>query len=81
MYFVIVNKLRGGTAASKYRDVFQEREDPEDDHDDAADLLGAAVDRQHVDQIEDEDDDEEGDKRTDEKRPPKTPVVAALVFP
>jgi hypothetical protein len=33
----------------------------------AADLFGAAVDRQHVDEIEDENDDKDGDERADEK--------------
>jgi len=42
------------TMGSKRRDVFQQRDHAEDDDDHPADLLGAAIDRQHVDQMENE---------------------------
>src|SRR5450432_2173416 len=57
-------------AALKYRDVFQQRDHAEDDHDDAANLLGAAVERQHVDEIEDEDNDEKRDEYADKHAGP-----------
>jgi len=50
------------SALLKHRDVFQQRDHPEDDDDDAADLLGAAVERQQVDEIENEDYDEKRDE-------------------
>jgi hypothetical protein len=52
----------------KYRDIFQERDDAKHDDDDAADLLGAAIERQHVDQIKDENNDKKGDEYTDNHR-------------
>jgi len=42
----------------EHRDVLQQRNHAEDDHDDPRDLPGAAVERQQVDQIQDENDDE-----------------------
>lgn len=36
----------------KDRDVFQQRNDAENDHDDPCDLFGAAIERQQIDQIE-----------------------------
>src|ERR1700759_4643255 len=71
-----VASLLAMTARLEHRDVFQQREHAEDDDDDPADLLGAAVDRQHVDQIEDEDDDKECDKRADDKRHLSAPFVS-----
>jgi hypothetical protein len=50
----------------KHRDVFQQRDHAEHDHDDAADLFGAAVERQQVDEIEDQDNDEKRDEYADE---------------
>src|SRR6516165_8631933 len=50
--------------ASKYRDIFEQRKHAEDDDDDAHDLLGAAVERQQIDQIENENNDEKGDENT-----------------
>src|ERR1700709_811984 len=50
----------------KHRDVFQQRDHAEHDHDHPADLLGAAVERQHVDEIEDQDNDEKRDQYADE---------------
>src|SRR5271155_4157300 len=52
----------------KYREVAQQRENADDDHDHAHDLLGAAVDRQHVDEIKDENDDDKGNQDADEHR-------------
>jgi hypothetical protein len=52
----------------KYCDVFQQRNYAKDDHDDARDLLGAAVDRQQVDQIENKDNDEKRNQRTNKHR-------------
>jgi len=51
--------------ALENRDVFQQRNHAEDDHYDARDLFGAAVDRQHVDQIENKNNDEKCDERAD----------------
>src|SRR5580700_1773079 len=48
------------------REVFQQRDDAEHDDHHAHDLLGAAVHRQHVDQIKDEDDDDKSDQCADE---------------
>src|SRR5690242_14518757 len=59
--------------ASEHGDIFQQREHAENDDDDPADLLGAAIDRQHVDQIKNENDDEKGDERADEKRHRRAP--------
>ena len=39
------------------REIFQQRDHAENDHDHAHDLFGAAVDRQHIDEIEHQDDD------------------------
>jgi hypothetical protein len=56
----------------EHRDVFQQGEHAEDDDDDAANLFGAAIDRQHVDEIEDEDNDKKCDEYADKHRePPK----------
>jgi hypothetical protein len=56
--------LRARSATSEYCDVLQQRNHAEDDHDDARDLLGAAVDRQQVNQIENKDNDEKRNQRT-----------------
>jgi hypothetical protein len=48
------------------REITQQRYDADDDYDDAHDLFGAAVNRQHVDEIEDKNDDQKGDQNTDE---------------
>ena len=53
----------------KYRDVFQQGNHAEDDYDDARDLLGAAIDRQQVDQVENKNDDHKRDQRTDKQIP------------
>src|ERR1700720_1192450 len=50
----------------EYREVFQQRDDAQHGDHHAHDLLGAAVHRQHVDQIKNEDDDDEGDQCADE---------------
>src|ERR1700733_2092988 len=46
--------------------IFQQRQHADDDDDDAHDLFGATVDRQHVHEIEDEYDDKKGDQEADE---------------
>jgi hypothetical protein len=46
------------------RDIFQQGNHAEDDHDHTYDLLGAAVERQQVDQIQNENNDEKRDKHT-----------------
>ena len=51
-------------SALKHRDVFQQGNHAKDDHDDAHDLLGTAVERQQVDQIQNENNDEKCDNRT-----------------
>src|SRR5215475_7746223 len=50
------------------REVAQQGQDADDDHDHAHDLLGAAVDRQHVDEVKHENDDDERDQGADEER-------------
>src|ERR1700689_4523199 len=52
--------------ASEHRDIFQQRNHAEDDHHDACDLLGAAVERQQVDQVQDQNDDEKRDEYADQ---------------
>src|SRR6478609_3988012 len=64
-------------ACLKHREIFQQRDDADDDDDDARDLLGAAVQRQHVDQIEHQNDDEKGDQDTDEYRHGGAPFACA----
>jgi hypothetical protein len=49
----------------KHRDVFQQRNDTEDDDDDSTDLLGASVERQQIDQVQNENDDQKRDECTD----------------
>ena len=58
----------GGRALAdlEHRQIFQQRDDADDDDDDLHDLLGAAVDRQHVDEIEHQDDHEKCDEHADE---------------
>src|SRR5258708_39783724 len=53
---------------SEDREVAQQRDDADDDNDHAHDLPGAAVDRQHVDEIEHENDDDKSDQRADKER-------------
>jgi hypothetical protein len=71
--------IRRGRAPRKdgleHRDVFQQRDYAEDNDDDARDLLGAAVERQQVDQIQDENDDEKRDEYAHKhpENPPATP--------
>ena len=49
-------------------DIAQQRQHADDDDNDADDLPGPAVHRQHVDEIKHEDDDQEGDENADGKR-------------
>jgi hypothetical protein len=58
------------TRPLKYRDVFQQRNDAEDNDDDPRDLLGAAVERQQIDQIEDQNNDQKRDECADNHRKP-----------
>jgi len=58
--------LRRSEAVSEHGQVLQQRDDTEDDDDDPSDLLRAAVERKHVDEIEDEDDDQERDENTND---------------
>jgi hypothetical protein len=50
----------------EYREIFQQRDDADDDDNDPRDLFGAAIERQHVDQIEDQNNNEKRDQNTDE---------------
>src|ERR1700716_2192904 len=65
----------------EHRDVFQQRNHAEDDHDDTRHLLGAAVDRQQVDQVENENNDQKRDQRTDKHSNPLHREKATLVPP
>jgi hypothetical protein len=59
----------------KHRDIFEQRDHPENDHDDAHDLLGAPVERQQIDQIKDQDNDQKSNEYTYKHEiPPETPV-------
>src|SRR5215510_4449426 len=60
----ISRRLRSRT--SKDGQVFQHRDDADDDHDDTRNVLGAAVEGQHIDQIEDENDNQKRDQPTDQ---------------
>jgi hypothetical protein len=65
----------------KHRDVFQQRDHAENDDDDPADLLGATVERQHVDEIENKDNDKKGNKYTDDHALPfQGAELAPLAF-
>src|SRR5205807_7129822 len=46
--------------------IFQQRNHADDDDDHPYDLFGAAIEWQHVDEVEHQDDDKEGDEHTDE---------------
>jgi hypothetical protein len=58
------------------RDNFSSEIDADDDDDDACDLLGAAVERQQVDEIEDQDNDEKCDECADEHA---GPLMASVI--
>jgi len=61
--------------ASRHRDIFQQRNHTEDDHHDGAICLAPAVERQQVDQVQDQDDDEKRDEYADKH--PKIPLKTA----
>jgi hypothetical protein len=48
------------------REVPQQRDYADNDHDDTDDLLGAAVDRQHVDEVKHQNNNDKRDQDTDE---------------
>ncbi len=52
---------------SEDREIFQQRQHADDDDDDAHDLFGAAVDRQHVDEIEHQNDDKKRNQNADQR--------------
>jgi len=60
----------------EHSEIFQQRNDAEHDDHHAHDLLGAAVHRQHVDQIKDEDDDDKGDQCADENVRQRRQIIA-----
>jgi hypothetical protein len=65
----------------EHRDVFEKRDHAEHNDDDAANLFGAAIDRQHVDEVEDENNDQKGDEYADQHRgPPEGTLETPLVF-
>ena len=47
------------------REIFQQRYNSDYDDDNARDLFGAAVNRQHVDEVKHQDDDKERDQNAD----------------
>jgi hypothetical protein len=59
---------------SKDRKIFQHRNDAHDDHDHAHDLLGLAVDWQHVDEIENQNDDDECYENSDKSIHAQAPL-------
>lgn len=52
--------------SSENGDVFQQRNDANDDDDNASDLFRARIHRQHADEIEHENDDEKRDQEADQ---------------
>jgi len=50
----------------EHREILEQRNHADDDHDRADDLSGAGVERQHVDEIEDQNDNKEGDDHANE---------------
>ena len=48
----------------KHRDIFEQRNHAEDNHDDAHDLFGAATERQQIDEIQNQNNDQKSDERT-----------------
>jgi hypothetical protein len=63
-----VEKVKIGTFRGlENRKVFEQRNDADDDHDDLSDLPHAGIERQALNQIENEDDDEECDQDADQR--------------
>src|SRR4051812_14209105 len=58
--------LSARTRSESDPEILQQRQHADNDHDDTDDLLGAALDRQHVDKIENENDHQESDQDADE---------------
>jgi hypothetical protein len=56
------------TIASEHREIFQDRNDTDDDDDGTDDLLGAAVDRKQVDQIQNKNDDKKCNQDANQQR-------------
>src|SRR5258705_3281372 len=52
--------------SSEDGEVLQHRDDADDDHNDARDVLRTTVERQHIDEIENENDNQKGDQYTDQ---------------
>jgi hypothetical protein len=52
----------------EYREIAQERQNTDDDDNDPDDLLHAAIERKHIDEIEHENDDENGDEKANQRR-------------
>src|SRR3954469_11793515 len=65
---IALRSVRATKARLEHGQIFQQRHDADDDDDDARDLLGAAVHRQHVDEIKNEDDDEKSNEYADQHR-------------
>jgi hypothetical protein len=59
----------------KHREILQQRYDADNDDDDARDLPGASVERQHVDEIENENNDKKRDENADQHRQPPVMIV------
>ena len=58
--------LAGHARRLEHCDVFQQRNDADDDHDNLCDLLRAAVERHPSDEIKNQHDYQEGDQDADE---------------
>ena len=52
----------------EHRQIFQQRNDADNDHNDLRDLSGAAVERQALDEIEHQNDHQKGDQDADKYR-------------
>lgn len=50
---------------SEHRQIFQQRNDADYDHNDARDLFRSSVERKHIDQIQNQYDDEKRDQNAD----------------
>jgi hypothetical protein len=76
----------GGTqprrAGLYHLDQSQQRDDANDNNDNARDLLGAAIERQEVDQVKNKDNDDERDESTDKhpKTPPEMTVKTTVLL-
>jgi hypothetical protein len=63
---IALDAAQSGGGGLEDGEIAQQRKNADNDDDNAHDLFGAAVDRQHIDKIKDQNDDKKGDQDTDE---------------